>query len=114
MLMNIVAHWSQRISSFLHQIDALRWTPHMDECLCILDEGPEGPNDEILVQQVRLQLIVEKVNCLENWQGGLKGRAYRARAPPSFYLQALQSQVEEVRSNRSFRSDNRGKLPVIS
>ncbi|KAJ5805371.1 Major facilitator superfamily domain general substrate transporter [Penicillium riverlandense] len=49
------------ISSFLQKIDALRWTPHMDECLRVIDEAKECPNDEILVQQVRLQLVVEKV-----------------------------------------------------
>ena len=52
---------ASRISSFLQKIDALRWTPHMDECLQILDERKECLNDEILVQQVRLQLILEKM-----------------------------------------------------
>ncbi|KGO59266.1 Major facilitator superfamily domain, general substrate transporter [Penicillium expansum] len=45
------------ISSFLQKIDALRWTTHLDECLEILDAQKECLNDDILVQQVRLQLI---------------------------------------------------------
>jgi hypothetical protein len=32
----------------------------MDACLRILDEKNECPNDAILVQQVRLQMIVER------------------------------------------------------
>ncbi|KIW35297.1 uncharacterized protein PV07_02000 [Cladophialophora immunda] len=53
------------VSSFLQKTDALRWTPHMEECLVILDEKKECPNDAILVQQVRLQLIVESRMPLE-------------------------------------------------
>ncbi|KAF2807184.1 uncharacterized protein BDZ99DRAFT_500451 [Mytilinidion resinicola] len=53
------------LSSFLQKTDALRWTPHMEECLIILDEKKECPNDAILVQQVRLQLIVERRMSLE-------------------------------------------------
>ncbi|KGO65244.1 hypothetical protein PITC_072390 [Penicillium italicum] len=45
------------ISSFLQKIDALRWTRHLEECIEILDNQKECLNDEILVQQVRLQLI---------------------------------------------------------
>jgi len=52
---------ASRISSFLQKIDALRWTPYMDECLQILNERKECSNDDILVQQVRLQLILETI-----------------------------------------------------
>ncbi|KAJ5591583.1 uncharacterized protein N7459_001952 [Penicillium hispanicum] len=48
------------ISSFLQRIDALRWTPHLEECLQVLDQEKECLGDQILVQLVRLQLIAEK------------------------------------------------------
>ena len=78
------------ISAFLQRIDSLRWTPHMDECLRILDERQECATDEILVQQVRLQLLVERVT-LDTWTDK------PMRAPLSFYLQALHSQFQEIK-----------------
>ena len=62
----------------------------MDECLQILDERQECATDEILVQQVRLQLLVERVN-LDTWTDK------PMRAPLSFYLQALQPQFQEAK-----------------
>ena len=78
------------ISAFLQKIDALRWTQHMDECLQILDERQECATDEILVQQVRLQLLVERVT-LDTWTDK------PMRAPLSFYLQALHLQFQEAK-----------------
>src|SRR5271170_1606627 len=97
------------ISSNFQKIDALRWTPHMDECLQMLAEKQECPTDEILVQQVRLQLIVEKV-VQAPWHDGEIENAERVRAPPAFYLKALQSQLQEVRRKLPPESLRNGKL----
>lgn len=95
----------------MQKIDALRWTPHMDECLRILSANPDCPNDETLVQQVRLQLIVEKVG---HWQeGATENGTESAKAPPSFFLQALKSQVQEVSTQTSFHSQSNGTLIQI-
>jgi len=69
----------------------------MDECLRVLDERQEYLGDEILVQQVRLQLIVEKVNSITR-HGGAMETTERMTMPPCFYLQALYSQLQEVKS----------------
>jgi hypothetical protein len=71
----------------------------MDECLQTLSANPESPNDKTLVQQVRLQLIVEKVS---HWQEEITENTEHTRAPPSFYIQALKSQVQEIRTQNSF------------
>ena len=89
------------ISAFLQKIDAVRWTPHMDECLQILDEKQECATDEILVQQVRLQLIVERVT-LDTWTDK------PMRAPLSFYLQALHSQFQEAKGRLTPQSQRTG------
>lgn len=57
-----------RVASFVQKIDALRWTTHLDECLRMLDEKKECSNDEILVQQVRLQFIAEEA-ARSMWHG---------------------------------------------
>ncbi|KAI0104437.1 hypothetical protein F4814DRAFT_452551 [Daldinia grandis] len=76
------------VSSFLQKIDALRWTPHMDDCLQILSDEKECPNDEVLVLQVRLQLIIEKTNQQASHDG--------AREPTYTYLESLHSQLQNV------------------
>ena len=81
-------------------MDGLRWTPHLEESLCVLEESHECLNDEILVQQVRLQLIAEKV-AIGNWDD---------KAPLSFYLQALHSQLQEVKSKLPPHLQSNGKL----
>jgi hypothetical protein len=98
------------ISSYLQKIDSLRWTPHMEGCLQTLAKKQECPTDEVLVQPVRLQLIVEKV-AQAPWHDGEIETAELIRAPPAFYLKALQSQLQEVKRKLSPESQRNGKLP---
>ncbi|KAL5333384.1 hypothetical protein BJX70DRAFT_381181 [Aspergillus crustosus] len=80
------------IASYLRKIDALRWTPHLEECRQVLDEGRECLNDEILAQQARLQLIAGNA--------ALGNRVEAAvRVPPTFYLPALLSQMQDVKTS---------------
>ncbi|KAK0634547.1 hypothetical protein B0T17DRAFT_513611 [Bombardia bombarda] len=80
------------ISSFLQKTDALRWTPHMDECLEVLEERKECPNDRTLVEQVRLQLIVERISIRTNsHEGGLD-----LTEPASPSLEGLYSRLQRL------------------
>ena len=74
----------------------------MDECLQVLDESLECPTDEILVQQVRLQLVVEKAT-----QVTLNDK--HMRAPLSFYIQALHSQFQDIKDRLPFQSQRNGE-----
>ncbi|KAH6675190.1 hypothetical protein B0J14DRAFT_653379 [Halenospora varia] len=86
------------ISSFVQKIDALRWTPHMDECLQVLYERKECFNDEILVQQVRLQLITERANraLLDD---GILESAKGVTNPAFLGLEIFQSQLHGVKND---------------
>lgn len=81
----------------------------MDECLRILDEWKECLADEILVQQVRLQLIVEKA-ALGTWNDGAMESAEHVKMPLSFYLQALHSQLREVKNSLSLQSQRNSEV----
>ncbi|KAH7333048.1 Zn(II)2Cys6 transcription factor [Rhexocercosporidium sp. MPI-PUGE-AT-0058] len=86
------------ISSFVQKIDALRWTLHMDECLQVLDERKECFNDEILVQQVRLQLITERANRALLDDGILESA--KGHTNPAFLgLEIFQSQLLSVKND---------------
>jgi hypothetical protein len=81
----------------------------MDECLQTLAEKQECPADEVLVQQVKLQLIVEKVAQIP-WHDGEIENTESIRAPPALYLKALQSQLQEVKRKLPPELQRNGKL----
>jgi hypothetical protein len=101
-----------RISSFLRKIDALRWTPHLDECLQILDESKECLNDEILVQQVRLQLIVEKM-ALGTMYGGVKESSEHTREHHFLSRETLHAQFQDIKTMLLAQTQTDGKLLCI-
>jgi hypothetical protein len=77
----------------------------MDECLQKLAEKARMSK----VQQVRLQLIVEKV-AQAPWHDREIENVEPIRAPPAFYLKALQSQLQEVKRKLPPESLRNGKL----
>lgn len=101
-----------RISSYLQRIDALRWTPYLDECLQMLAEKQEYPADTFLVHQVKLQLIVEKVSQAP-WHDGLVDSIDSMKVPPAFYLKALRAQLRDFKQNIPPELQQNGKLSYI-
>ena len=63
----------------------------------MLDEGKECPNDEILVQQVRLQLIAEKTNLGTVYDEALESTEHR-RESPSLYPKTICSQLRDIKT----------------
>ncbi|CAM1503516.1 Fc.00g011070.m01.CDS01 [Cosmosporella sp. VM-42] len=53
---------SSMASVTLKRLDGLRWTTELDASLKMLCEKPECPGDTILAIQVKLQLLIEKVD----------------------------------------------------
>lgn len=83
-------------SYYFQRLDALRWTPYLDECMTVLAEEKDQPSDELLINLVRLQLIVEKVGRAP-WHEGQNDATGSTRAPTTFYLKALQAQLQDFR-----------------
>lgn len=65
----------------------------MEECLQVLDEAQECPYDQILVEQVRLQLIVEKMALCTS----LAGNALFAESV-KLQAQHLHAQLQGIRA----------------
>ena len=82
----------------------------MEECLQILTEKQECPADEILVLQVRMQLIVDKISQAP-WHDGDYDNPDLRRAPPAFYVKTLQSQLQELKGTIPSRLWQNSKLP---
>lgn len=100
------------ISSHLGRQDALRWTPQMDESLRLLSITKSSPGDEVLVSQVRLQLLKEKADEIrqENERDCARTRtASASSAPRLLYLETLRKQLHELRSSFSEHLPQLGK-----
>ncbi|KAJ5477405.1 hypothetical protein N7539_007549 [Penicillium diatomitis] len=82
------------------KIDALRWTPHMEESLSALTNARECPEDERLVTLVKLSLVMDKAYHLQR-----DGDGHHA---PYFYIKAFQSQLNLVKDSipGSLRNDD--------
>ena len=86
-----------RLSSYFQRLDAIRWTPYLDECIAVLAEKEEYPTDTLLIQFVKLQLIVEKVSH-GPWHEEHDHDIGSSKTPPIFYLKALQAQLQELKA----------------
>ncbi|KAH8665073.1 hypothetical protein BGZ60DRAFT_529418 [Tricladium varicosporioides] len=83
------------ISSYFQRIDALRWTPYMDECLRILETENDLPTDIILVHQVKLQLICERLSEINSMQD----HELSLSASLPYFLKTSQAQLENFKKN---------------
>ncbi|OBT75209.1 hypothetical protein VF21_06137 [Pseudogymnoascus sp. 05NY08] len=87
---------SSNVSLYFGKIDALRWTAYMDECLQVLTGSQDYPGDEILVTQVRLQLLTDIVTrAAEGVSYG--GQSSQRSGTPSLYLKALHSDLATIK-----------------
>ena len=86
-----------RMSSYFQRLDALRWTPYLDECIAVLGEKDEHPTDPLLVQMVKVQLVVEKAGQAP-WHEERDDPNGSVRPPPIFYLKALQAQLQDFKT----------------
>lgn len=71
----------------------------MSECLTALADSNETPNDIVLAQLIRIQLITDGI-FREPWNNNEMGSSETdsARAPSSFYISAINSRLEDVRN----------------
>lgn len=74
----------------MSRIDAMRWTPHMEESLSILTEAKECPQDELLIALVKIYLVLDRVHQLRR-----DGEAFVSLP---FYLDSFKNQLDTVKS----------------
>lgn len=82
----------------------------MDECLKLLEKQQECLNDEILAQQVRLQLITDKLN-FGPYHGGLAATPDPIQAPPAFYLHSMHAQLRSIQPRVAPNSQSHSGYP---
>ncbi|EED21432.1 tRNA processing endoribonuclease Trz1, putative [Talaromyces stipitatus ATCC 10500] len=92
---------SSNISSHFGRIDALRWTPQMEEALRILERNMSCLADEAFIFQVRLQLLTQRAAHIREQHEADRARIETAAAtmpiPSYLYLKSLQKQLQDFR-----------------
>ncbi|KAH8892008.1 hypothetical protein GQ53DRAFT_794145 [Thozetella sp. PMI_491] len=98
------------IESYFAQMDTMRWTPWMEECLCTITANQECHSDEVLAFQVRMQRIAQRTMHVREQQQQQQhqhqnGQTSSVGAPiPAFlYLKALQGELQELKASMSPR-----------
>ncbi|KAK4165643.1 hypothetical protein QBC43DRAFT_315583 [Cladorrhinum sp. PSN259] len=81
---------TSQISHSLKRLDALNWTPHMDECLITLSQRREWEGDDLLAAQVKVQLIIEQLNRFTAQSPD--------NTPPYYYVSALHTQLQTIKA----------------
>jgi hypothetical protein len=89
----------------MKRLDALNWTPHMDEYLQTLSHQREWEGDDLLVAQVKVQLIIEQLTrATSQSPDGI---------PPSYVLSSLRSQLRSTKAQLPGHLQQNGRWPSI-
>jgi hypothetical protein len=103
---------SNQITASMSKLDSMRFTPHIEVCIEIVDDASRGTsrpstaaNDVVLVSLCRLRGIVEKIRC-----SGLYDESVAVRGPTGLYVGLFRAELdrywaslrEELRNDRKF------------
>jgi hypothetical protein len=83
-------------------MDALAWTSHMDECLLVLSQQREWEGDDLLVAQVKVQLVVEQLTRVTSQSpDGI---------PPAYVLATFRTQLQSTKAQLPVHLQHNGQL----
>ncbi|KAL2147549.1 hypothetical protein VTI28DRAFT_8804 [Corynascus sepedonium] len=83
-------HLTSQIAYELKRLDPLNWTSYMEECLEELSQQREWEGDDLLVAQVKVQLIFDHLTrAASQSPDGI---------PPGYVLFSLRSQLQAIRA----------------
>ncbi|KAF7564118.1 hypothetical protein G7046_g61 [Stylonectria norvegica] len=97
-----------RITSFIGKMDSLRWTPHMEDCLDVLDRTKQEPSDVTLVAFIKLQLVCEEAQKLlvRDVMGEM------GPAPTYIFKKGMLAKIKEIQESLPFAlASSRELLP---
>ncbi|KAI1775396.1 hypothetical protein F4818DRAFT_48133 [Hypoxylon cercidicola] len=100
---------SSAVSAYFGQVDALRWTPQMEDGLAAISSNNECATDAAFALQVRLQLLAQKTVQIHQ-QHVEQGQTTTETAalPVLMSLTTLQGQLQELQGSLSLSLLQRG------
>ena len=84
-----------RSASYIQNIEPMRWTPYLEECLEEVQRSNECSTDPSLVVYVRMQYTAEKVNPGALFDGTEQESGWKLY-PPTLHIRALKAQLQEL------------------
>ena len=93
-------------------MEPLRWTPHMEESLEILERDKEYVQDEILTALIRMQLVADEAHKLlvQDVMRGEDG----GHTPSFVYRKSMLNQLQSARDNMTPTANASCKYPCTT
>lgn len=93
------ANQMESIHLVLHGSLPLRWASYLQECLRELQQNGEWEGDEILVQQVRIQKMIEKAIAFKEWEASSEASGSGHSPATTFYVPSLRAELEGIKES---------------
>ena len=85
-----------RVWTSLRQMEPLRWTPYLDDCVRILMEERDTKLDFLLILQAKCYIVVaQMIHPHSEWAADTEG----SRPPAAYFIKATQLQLQDIRQN---------------
>jgi hypothetical protein len=94
----ILTNCSLSVSLTFQQLDTMRYSPYMEQCLSELETAKEHESDAYLVHAIRIQKFTEKVAQIKMEDTTDDGVQSMVKAPLSGYVSAFQAELDGLRS----------------
>ncbi|KAH8807091.1 hypothetical protein F5884DRAFT_788514 [Xylogone sp. PMI_703] len=85
-------------ASYFQNIESMRWSPYLEECLEQLQKFNEYDTDQSLIKYVRMQHMIEKINS-SPWHDGTDQSSGWKLYPPTLYIRALQRELQTLKKD---------------
>lgn len=82
-----------RSASYIQNIEPMRWTAYLEDCLLQLQESNQYSTDPLLVIYVRMQCMAEKVDS-NSWFDDTEQLPGWKFYPPILHIRALKAQLQ--------------------
>ncbi|AEO64372.1 uncharacterized protein THITE_2061081 [Thermothielavioides terrestris NRRL 8126] len=109
---------SSQISCHFGRIDALRWTPQMEDALRVVAANKSCPTDETFAAQVRLQLLTHRAVQVREQHDADSDRFRGGGTPTSssisglLYLNTLRTELQALRASLNLDADHPQPWPA--
>ncbi|SPQ26787.1 eebba2af-4534-4773-b12c-169dcb6c2276 [Thermothielavioides terrestris] len=109
---------SSQISCHFGRIDALRWTPQMEDALRVVAANKSCPTDETFAAQVRLQLLTHRAVQVREQHDADSDRFRGGGTPTSssisglLYLNTLRTELQALRASLNLDTDHPQPWPA--
>jgi hypothetical protein len=87
-----------RVASYFQNIEPMRWSPYLEECLGELQKFNEYNTDASLIKYMRMQHMVERINS-SPWFDGTDQCSGWKLYPPSLYIRAIQGELQALKND---------------